>query len=277
MRLQLLLPLVTYPDCNSDAVVPNAVAVAAHLDADLIALALNVDIPPVSNALSQVLLDLPKMSGQAEALSRRRGESLLLKMSDAAHKRGLPISSSTLTDGPALLGEAAARCARYHDLAAAGWEAGNPTSAMTAEALIFGSGRPTVLMPELTTIERIDRVAIAWDGSRVAARAVADALPFLQRASKIHVLTVIDEKPLDEGIGTRLASGLHKRGLPADSATIKAEDCAISVTLQEHALEAGAELLVMGGYGHSRVRDFVLGGATKGILNDLRLPVLLSH
>jgi nucleotide-binding universal stress UspA family protein len=149
---------------------------------------------------------------------------------------------------------------------------------MTAEAVVFGSGRPTILVPELAQPRPFDHVAIAWDGSRVAARAVADAAPLLQRATKISVLTVVGEKPLPEkDPGARLAGSLQKRGLSAEAVEIGAEDCPISTTLQQRAIELGAALLVMGGYGHSRVRDFVLGGATEGVLSDLEIPVLLSH
>jgi len=112
----------------------------------------------------------------------------------------------------------------------------------------------------------------------VAARAAADAIPFLQRASKVSVLTVVDEKPLtDRDIGQRLASSLVKKGIAADAFSIGAEACPIGVSLQDHAIKHGADLLVMGGYGHSVVREFVLGGATRDVLGDLRLPVLLSH
>jgi nucleotide-binding universal stress UspA family protein len=149
---------------------------------------------------------------------------------------------------------------------------------MTAEAVVFGSGRPTILVPELAQPGPVDHVAIAWDGSRVAARAVADAAPMLQRAAKISVLTVVGEKPLSEkDPGVRLAASLQKRGLSAEAMEIGAEDNPISSTLQQRAIELGAALLVMGGYGHSRVRDFVLGGATEGVLGDLEMPVLLSH
>ena len=92
------------------------------------------------------------------------------------------------------------------------------------------------------------------------------------------MITVVDEKPIQEmNAGERLAGGLKNRGLKAEAVAIHAGDRAIGPALQEEALQRGAGLLVMGGYGHSRVRDFVLGGATQGILCDLRLPVLLSH
>jgi nucleotide-binding universal stress UspA family protein len=277
MKIQAFLPLVTYPDTNSDAVAANATTVAEHLGADLHALALTADIPPVSSVLSPLLLDVSEMIRNAEAVSRDRGKHLLAKVGEEAQQRSVSVATNSVSGGIALLGDLAGEHARYFDLALVGWEAGNATARMTAEGVIFGSGRPAILLPELWDVSSMDHVAIAWDGSRVAARAVGDALPFLQRAPRIHVLTVIGEKPLDEGSGERLVAGLHKRGLVADLRSIKAEDCEIGVTLQEHAIEAGADLLVMGGYGHSRVRHFVLGSATEDILNDLRLPVLLSH
>ena len=168
--------------------------------------------------------------------------------------------------------------ARYFDLALVGWSSGNPGIQMLAEAVIFGSGRPTIIVPEGAEASGISRIAIAWDGSRVAARALADATRLLERAEEMHVITVTDEKPLaDKAVGDRLAEGLRQAGVKASFSPIRAEDCPIAETLQRHALELDAQLLVMGGYGHSRLRDFVLGGATAGVLRDLRMPILLSH
>ena len=149
---------------------------------------------------------------------------------------------------------------------------------MTAEAVIFDSGRPAILLPELAPVTSIDHIAIAWDGSRVAARAVADARLLLERAERISVITVLDEKPLeDQHAGERLCETLKRQGMQATAVPIHAEDCPIAETLQQIAIERGCKLLIMGGYGHSRMRDFVLGGATNGVLGDLLMPVLLSH
>ena len=278
MKLQAILPLVTYPDCNSDTVAANAVAMAEYLGADLHAAAFNADIPEVSNPLSRLLVKLPDLIRATEALSRSRGERLLSLVKEQAAGRALNVTTSASTAALALLGAAAAVEARYFDIALLGWEAGNPTSRACAEAIVFGAGRPAILLPELGTIGTIDHVAIAWDGSRVAARAVADPTLLLERASKVSVLTIVDEKPLMEENGAeRLAAGLRKRGLSAEGISIRAEDRPIGVSLQEEAIEQGAKLLVVGGYGHSRLRDFVLGGATEDLLEDLRLPVLFSH
>jgi nucleotide-binding universal stress UspA family protein len=123
---------------------------------------------------------------------------------------------------------------------------------MLAEAMVFGSGRPTIIVPEGAEASGISRIAIAWDGSRVAARALADATRLLERAEEMHVITVTDEKPLaDKAAGDRLAEGLRQAGVKASFSPIRAEDCPIAETLQRHALELDAQLLVMGGYGHS--------------------------
>lgn len=277
MKLQAFLPLVTYTDPNSDAVAANAVNVAALLGADLNALVVNVAVPPVSNALSRFLLDVPDMIRQAEATSRSHGERLVEAVGAAAKAAQVALSVETKAETPPLLAATASLAARYHDISLVGWEADNPTSRTTAESLVFGSGRPVMLLPPEFDLAALDHVAIAWDGSRVAARAAADARPFLARARSVSVLSVVDEKPLATGDGERLAASLRRAGVEAATVTLTGGRKAIASTLQEGARERGCGLLVMGGYGHSRVRDFVMGGATEGVLKTLSMPVMLSH
>lgn len=278
MKRKAFLPLVTYPDAMLETCVAGAVAMASHLDAELEAIALEVDIPEVSNALSRALLNLPEMIRDAKKLSERRGAHLIQVVRTQAAARSVPFTARVAKDQPGLIGDLAAEQARYLDIALAGIEPGNDAMRMVAEAMIFGSGRPTILLPPDSPTERLDHIVIAWDGSRAAARAVADARLAFERASGVTVLTVTDEKPLKEKhAGERLAANLQAGGLKAGFEAIQAEDAPIAETLQRYALENGAGLLVMGGYGHSRLRDFVLGGATQGVLDDLKLPVLLAH
>lgn len=277
MKLQAFLPLVTYTDPNSDTVAANAAAVAALLDADLNVLAVNVTIPPVSNALSRFLLDVPDMIREAETTSRKHGERLTAAVEAAASAAGVAVRAERIAETQPLLSATAALHARYHDLVLVGLEADNPTSRATAESAVFGSGRPVLLLPETFDADAFDHVAIAWDGSRVAARAAADARPFLARARKVSVLTVVDEKPLAAEDGERLAATLRRGGLEAEAVVLRGKDAPVARTLQDVARERGAGLLAMGGYGHSRVRDFVIGGATEGVLKSLSLPVMLSH
>ncbi len=278
MKIRSFLPLLTYPDAHSEASIRTTAALAGLVSEELHLVALEADIPPITSALSRVLMNLPEVIRNAEKLSAQAGAKLLDLARREAEARGLPVTARTLRAAPAFLGEAAASEARYFDLALVGWSSGIPGIQMLAEAVVFGSGRPTILVPESAEASGISRIAIAWDGSRVAARALADATRLIERAEEVHVITVTDEKPLaDKAAGDRLADNLRQAGVKASFSPIRAEDGPIAETLQRHALDLNAQLLVMGGYGHSRLRDFVLGGATAGVLGDLRLPVLLSH
>ncbi|MGO4558143.1 universal stress protein [Mesorhizobium sp. 2RAF21] len=278
MKLLASLFLPTYPDPPGLKVVSNGVAVARHLGSALDAVIVNVDIPDVSNALSSFLLDLPAKIREVNAASRSRGKELLELIAAEAQRCNVPLTSQALKAQPALMGDVAAKEGRYFDLCMVGWTAKNQATQATAEEVVFSSGRPTLILPGDEDVIPLDHVVVAWDGSRVAARAVADAKPFLERASTISIVTVTDEKVLPrEDTGDRLAHGLVARGFSATAESIHAGDNEIGAALQDHAIRINGGLLVMGGWGHSRLRDFVLGGATEGILSDLRLPVLMSH
>jgi nucleotide-binding universal stress UspA family protein len=252
--------------------------VAARLDMEVHALVANVQIPSVSDAFSKFLLTTPELIRQANSRSREHGEDILRIVTDQAKLAGVKLVVDRMETPLALLGDLAAERARYFDCNLIGWEADSHGFHTLAEDIIFGSGRPAILLPGSVKPAPFDHVAIAWDGSRVAARAVADAAPLLRRASRISVITVIDEKELrEENPGARLARGLQERGLLAEPLAALNDGGDIAITLQENAIQSGAGLLVMGGYGHTRIRDFVLGGATDGVLRDLRLPISISH
>jgi nucleotide-binding universal stress UspA family protein len=147
-----------------------------------------------------------------------------------------------------------------------------------AQSVVFESGRPAILVPPSARSARIDHIAIAWDGSRVAARALHDALQLLPAGGRATVMTVEDEKPLaQEGLAAVLVSWLAKRGIEASATEIKLGKKSIGDALQDTAIARGAQLMAMGGFGHSRLRDFILGGATTEIMNQLKVPTLLSH
>lgn len=278
MDTKAFLPFLTYPDAASAATIPAALAIARQLGASVHALSVEVDIPDVSNALSGLLLDLPAKIRSVQAHSRAQGRDLLAAVIEEAARCGCSATTGEITAQPALMSDAAVAQARYHDLSIMGCPPGNATGRQLAEAVIFGSGRPVVLLPDAWQPRAIGHIVVAWDGSRAAARALADARPFLALASLVSVVTVTDEKVIAEHDGgATLARGLRERGLAAEPCALVAEERPIAVTLQEHVLKTGADLLVMGGYGHSRIRDFVLGGATRGILDDLRVAALVSH
>jgi nucleotide-binding universal stress UspA family protein len=149
-----------------------------------------------------------------------------------------------------------------------------------AEAAIFDSGHPVLLLPEQAKRAlsgSLEKVMIAWDHSRPAARAVGDALPLLRRAKRVHILTVIGEKPIHTSSGTRLIEHLARHGVEAVLSERAAHGKPIGEVLEGYVIEHGVDLLVMGAYGHSRTREFVLGGATRSVLQRPSVWTLLSH
>ncbi len=278
MKLDILVPIHTYPDGNAVEFALHIAAIARHLNADVHALVLNANFPPVSSALGNMLIDVPGLVAGAKAKCRERGAAVVRALETELGSLGVPLRTSHIECFPGAAGNLISTMARYHDFVLVGIGTNDAIPQATAEAVIFGSGRPTLLVPEDAPAASFGHVMIAWDGSRVAARAVSDARDFLQRAQTVTIASVTDEKALpDNDPGSRLAEYLARHDIQATVAQVQSRGHPISNTLQEHAREIGAGLLVMGGFAHSRMRDFVLGGATNGILRNLQLPVLLSH
>ncbi len=148
-----------------------------------------------------------------------------------------------------------------------------------AEHALFDSGRPVVIVPALYAGGfACSKVVVAWDHSRTAARALHDALPFLRLAREIRLVAVGGEKRFQVNPNpATVEAAMAKKGLAAQFEQIELGKRTIGEALQNHALDQGTDLLVMGGYGHSRLRDFILGGATREIFDDPKLPILLSH
>ncbi|MGF7163021.1 nucleotide-binding universal stress UspA family protein [Rhodoligotrophos appendicifer] len=271
------MPLVTYPEPVEDESILATTAFASALKCMLHVTAFSVHIPQLNSPLGQFLIDVPGLVRASEERSKAECHRLQGLIEEASRPHlGVHCTSREIVLGGAL--NSAAAEARYFDLTLLPWSDEIVGSKDIAEAVVFGSGRPAILIPAIPSPASFDHLAIAWDASRVAARALGDALPLLVDGGRISVLTVKDEKPLSgPNIAAALASSLEKRGFRAKSIDIALGDRAIGEVLQETALSEGAQILAMGGFGHSRIRDFILGGATKGVLNDLRLPVLFSH
>ncbi len=148
------------------------------------------------------------------------------------------------------------------------------------DSLALGGGRPVVIVPNYGRHDHVPRVVtVAWNGRREAARAVADALPLLRQAEAVNVLTVRDGKPLPEGHlpDTEIAASLARHGVKVDLADVIATEYTIGEEIRVRAIDRGSDLIVMGCYGHSRLREFALGGVTRHIMREMTLPTLFSH
>ncbi len=147
------------------------------------------------------------------------------------------------------------------------------------ETALFESGRPILVVPYIQKAGLcLDRVMVCWDGSRNAARAIADAMPFLKRAKMIEVLIVASEHGKYEHVpGADIAHHLARHNLKVDLKRVLAVDVDVPNTILSQAADSSTDLIVMGGYGHSRLREFILGGATESILATMTVPTLMSH
>jgi nucleotide-binding universal stress UspA family protein len=147
------------------------------------------------------------------------------------------------------------------------------------EAVLFGSGRPIILVPCGARPPGEATIMVAWDATRSAVRAVHDALPLLTRASKAIVATVVDDKAFrTPPSGADLCHYLARWGIDARCEVIKRGNQNVGAVLLNYAKKVGANLLVMGGFGHAREREFLFGSATREIFqSDLEIPVFLSH
>jgi nucleotide-binding universal stress UspA family protein len=124
----------------------------------------------------------------------------------------------------------------------------------------------------------LDRVVACWDGSRPAARAIGDAMPFLTRAKNVEILVVTGERDKSGEItGTNMARHLARHGVAVEIKRLPVGSTDVQAAILAHAADVGANFMVLGGYGHSRLREFILGGVTRSILASMPVPVLMSH
>ena len=152
------------------------------------------------------------------------------------------------------------------------------TDELIIEGALFESGRPVIVVPYIQKSGlTLERVLACWDGGRTAARAIADAMPFLERAKAVDLVIVAEDRKNDEITGVRMSEHLTRHGVVASVKRIAKGDLAVQDVILSYAADSGADFMVMGGYGHSRLREFILGGVTRGILNSMTVPVLMSH
>ena len=272
----ILVALNSYPDPTPVSAVEDAVSVAAALGAHIAALSCATRVQLPGHYISVSLVD-GVIAGEA-GKSRKNAEELLAAFDAAADKAGIlheTILEKCLTvDVPDILVE----YARLRDLTILPMP--EDSDQWYAEAIIFGSGRPTLILPEKTKRRpfQLGTVAVAWDFSRAAARAVADALPILELAKQVRIVTVVNEKALgSKRSGEELAKNLARHGIDVVLDNVDAKGDTIGALLESYTSSQGADMLVMGAYGHSRLREFVLGGATRSMLSKPSLPILLSH
>ena len=250
----LLLHIDTYPMTTTIAGIDEAVAVAASLGGKLTGLAVDVDIPMRSNRLADYLIGLSAMADAEEARSRAAccdGLAHFTKSATAASVFQAALSKKVNHyDVP----DKVASLARTYDLSILPMVGGFDGQMEVADSVVFNSGRPVLVydVGQAAGLARdLDLVVVAWDGSRGAARAMADALPILTRAKRVQVLTVLNEKPhAVPQLGEAAKRHLQMHGVSATLDEVDAEGDKIGAVLDLYIEKHQPDLLVMGGYGH---------------------------
>jgi len=145
--------------------------------------------------------------------------------------------------------------------------------------VLFQAGGPVLFMPYIFDGPfKAKRIGLCWDGSRLAARALRDAAPFLAQADALTIITVNEAEGLDkEASAANLSKHLARLGVPARIIALTAERADIQPTILSLAAEESIDMLVMGGYGHSRLQELVLGGVTREMLRTMTVPTLMTH
>ena len=277
----LLLHVSTYPEATSPQAIDHAVRWAVGLGGTLSVLALTVAIPVRSNRAADALIGLTEMAREEEAKSRDACDGDLSYFVVQAKSAG--VHGEVLTAQAHLfeVAEHLVTAARTRDLCILPLGAPHDEEDDVARSVIFTSGRPVLLFrgePATLPGEGPQRVVVAWDGSRCAARAMADAMPMLVQARDVQLLAVGPEsaKPTTAPLLDALRH-LKAHGVRASVHEVAADGRPVGVALEAELLDRPADLLVMGAYGHSRLRELVLGGATEHMIRVAPTPIFLSH
>jgi len=251
-----------------------ACSLARRYDAHLTGLA--IDQPPEIPGFAAIEIPPAAM----EIIRTQRKESLgraRKAFDDAIGAAGLAGSSGWTAAGGRTLETLSLR-SRYADLTIVSQRTPEDQGGDDiVDDFILASGRPVLVIPYIGAPDPVGRkVLIAWNASREAARAVSDAMPLLEKAESIEVFAV-EPEGMGDMPGADIASHLARHGLRITAAKTTGLNIDVGDVLLNQAADSGADLIVMGAYGHSRMRELVLGGATRHILEHMTVPVLLSH
>jgi nucleotide-binding universal stress UspA family protein len=153
-----------------------------------------------------------------------------------------------------------------------------PEAETVIEGVLFGAGRHVVLCPGTRRAQvAFDNILIAWNDSRESARALSEALPYLKRAKAVTLVVVDLDQDREQSVGSNALEHLAHHGIPAVLHQVKSTNSDVATVIRNQARDQNADLIVMGGYGHSRLREWLLGGVTYTLLHDSPIPLLLAH
>jgi nucleotide-binding universal stress UspA family protein len=258
-----------------DGAISLAVARAAHLDAVSVGYeTANLGLAIDGGAAVAAVFEIERERALA------RANAALAVFETEARNAGISYGLQPLTDLPVEAAATVGASARLYDLTIVLQpEPDRDTFDNTMpQEILFQSGGPVLFIP-YTHKGPFEprRIGIAWDGSRLAARALRDAAPFLARAQAITIISVNEPQAPADASAAALTAHLARHGLTARIERMTADHADIQPTILSIAADTGLDLIVMGGYGHSRFQERILGGVTRGMLQSMTVPTLMSH
>lgn len=263
---------------EKDVAAQFAASLASEFGAHLTGLSVSyeIDVPPFyMGALPTDFIDAQVLENKASA------EKAVVTFETIAKAAGVPFDTTTLTASLGIAANQLADMARLYDLTVLAQP--NPDlpgpEEVLAETALMESGRSILMVPYVQTRPFTGgRAVVAWDGSRASTRALAEGLSLLHRCKEVEVFRVLGVHDDEDEEGQAVARHLARHSLSAKvrKLTVSSGGSIASAILNEVS-DQGADLLVMGGYGHSRLKEMVLGGVTREILASMTVPVLMAH
>jgi len=261
-----------------DRRVQAAVAFAKSIEGQINALHLDLQ-GPLSSALDDPLgNEIGRMQHGSEAEHQAASEK---KLADACEAVAVPYRYRAVRETLSGIAESVVAVSRVSDIVIAGQpnhDAHGWVGPWLLETILLGGGKPVLAIPFIGAERPIGKsVLIAWDGGREAARAVADAMPMIRRAESVSVVSVNMHNDPQHPPASRLAEHLQRHDINATAETFDIDELSAGDFLLNRASDMGHDLIVMGAYAHSRLRQMVLGGVTRHMMQHMTVPVLMAH
>lgn len=260
-----------------DASISLAAAFGAHLDALAAAYISSSTAYVMDGSAGAAVAAVFEMEEQRAA---HRAAAALDVFEAEARNANIAYERRAVEDAPADAATTVATAARLYDLTVVlqpDVEGDSFDNTVPREVLI-GAGGPVLFVPYIFHgAFRPKRIGICWDGSRLAARALRDARPFLARADAVVAIAINEENMPPEASAENLAKHLARAGLPIKLVELPAARAEIQPTILSLTADENLDMLVMGGYGHSRLQEGILGGVTRAMLQAMTVPTLMSH
>lgn len=260
-------------------VIDGAVSLAMAHSASLQAVSIgyetaNIGVPLGGGAAVAAVLEMEHESAQ------QRADAALSVFDTEARNAAISYSLKAITgamyDAAAQIG-AMARLADLTIVLQPDYERDTFDNTLPVE-IVFQCGGPVLFIPYIHKGPlQFKRIGIAWDGSRLAARALRDAAPFLADAQEVAIISINEPSKTENPSAAELAAHLARRGLTSKFERASADSADIQPTILSIAADTGLDLIVMGAYGHSRMQEWILGGVTRGMLHSMTVPTLMSH